>query len=83
MMRRMRIKFRDGLAKTPEQVERKMFVRLIFQLTLLIALAGCAASPDPGCAKHHCDPSIDEQFKRNASWDARTPDEYAKLPAKN
>ena len=40
-------------------------------LLLLIALeiAGCAAVPEPVCAKHRCDPSIDEQFKQNASWD--------------
>ena len=39
--------------------------------------------PNSGCVKHHCDPSIDEQFKQNASWDARTQGEYSKVPAKN
>ena len=54
-------------------------------LLLLIALeiAGCAAVPEPGCAKHRCDPSIDEQFKQNASWDSRTQDEYLAKPARH
>jgi hypothetical protein len=53
-------------------------------LLILVALqlAGCAAVPEPVCAKHHCDPSIDEQFKQNASWDARTQDEYLAKPAR-
>jgi hypothetical protein len=47
-------------------------------LLILVALqlAGCAAVPELVGAKHHCDPSNDEQFKQNASWDARTQDEY-------
>jgi len=53
-------------------------------LLLLIALeiAGCAAVPEPVCAKHRCDPSIAEQFKQNASWDARTQDESLTKPAR-
>jgi hypothetical protein len=58
-------------------------MRIAMVLACAWTLAGCAALPEPGCAKHRCDPSVDEQFKRNASWDARTPDEYDKLPAKN
>jgi hypothetical protein len=53
---------------------------LVAAVVLLPLLAGCSSIPDPGCAKHHCDPSIDAQFKRNASWDAQTPGEYEKLP---
>ena len=53
---------------------------LVATVVLLSLLAGCSSIPDPGCAKHHCDPSIDAQFKRNASWDAQTPGEYEKLP---
>lgn len=56
-------------------------MRLILFIAVATSLCGCAALPEPGCAKHHCDPSNDEQFKQNASWDARTPDEYAKVPA--
>jgi len=55
--------------------------RMIAIIALLIS--GCASLPDPPCAKHHCDPSFDEQFKQNASWDARTPGEYAKVERKN
>lgn len=57
--------------------------RIILSIAFSALLVGCAAMPPPSCAKHHCDPSVDEQFKRNASWDARSPDEYEKLPAKN
>jgi hypothetical protein len=52
-------------------------------LTVFAVISGCSAVPDSGCVKHHCDPSIDEQFKQNASWDARTQGEYSKVPAKN
>jgi hypothetical protein len=55
----------------------------VFVIMLMAILSGCAVLPEPGCAPHHCDPSVDEQFKQNASWDARTPDEYAKVPANN
>jgi hypothetical protein len=59
-----------------------------FALKRMIAIAallisGCASVPQPPCAKHHCDPTVNEQFKQNASWDARTPGEYAKVPRTN
>jgi hypothetical protein len=57
--------------------------RILLAAIPSVLFYGCAAVSEPGCAKHHCDPSIDEQFKRNASWDARSPDEYAKLPAEH
>ena len=52
-------------------------------LAVLVLVSGCSTVPDPGCVKHHCDPTIDEQFRQNASWDARTPGEYSKVPARN
>lgn len=55
----------------------------IFGLAVFAVISGCSAVPEPGCVKHHCDPTIDEQFKQNASWDARTQGEYAKAPARN
>lgn len=58
-------------------------VARIVTLTVFALLSGCASVPEPNCAAHHCDPSFDEQFKRNASWDARTPGEYLKVQAKN
>jgi hypothetical protein len=58
-------------------------LRRISVLAVFAAFSGCSAVPDPGCVKYHCDPSIDEQFKQNASWDARTQGEYSKVPAKN
>jgi len=58
-------------------------VSRILVLTVFAVISGCSAVPDSGCVKHHCDPSIDEQFKQNASWDARTQGEYSKVPAKN
>ncbi|HVZ03807.1 hypothetical protein [Hyphomicrobium sp.] len=53
-------------------------MRRLFAIAVIFT-AGCGTVPQPPCAKHRCDPSIDEQFKRNASWDARTPDEYERL----
>jgi hypothetical protein len=70
------------LKKAQVVVERVSTIRplLAAAVALLPSLAGCSSIPDPGCARHHCDPSIDAQFKRNASWDAQTPGEYEKLP---
>lgn len=55
----------------------------LLAVALGVLLTGCAVAPEVACRPHHCDPSIDEQFKQNASWDARTPDEYAKVPRTN
>jgi hypothetical protein len=70
------------LKKAEVMGERASTTRLLLvaAVALLPLLAGCSSIPDPGCAKHHCDPSIDAQFKRSASWDAQTPGEYEKLP---
>jgi hypothetical protein len=70
------------LKKAQVMVERVSTIGrlLVAAVAILPLLAGCSSIPDPGCAKHHCDPSIDAQFKRNASWDAQTPGEYEKLP---
>lgn len=55
-------------------------MRLLLAILLAMSISGCATAPEVACAPHHCDPSIDDQFKQNASWDNRTPDEYAKRP---
>jgi hypothetical protein len=60
-----------------------MNMKTLLIVTLGVFLTGCAAAPETACVHHHCDPSVDEQFKQNASWDARTPDEYAKVPRTN
>ena len=72
---------RDRLTRVIEEKTGDEGMKLLLILVAL-QLAGCAAVPEPVCAKHHCDPSIDEQFKQNASWDARTQDEYLAKPAR-